>query len=170
MSHYSLVCMNSVPGVYKSSHVSTSIHTSPSLARSTSTPASLPTTNSTNNTPSSVHTLHSPVSNHGNSTANSAPQLLISSSMPQQHLRLSMATPQIATLNSRHLPRSLGGVPPSALKLAAAATNCQLPKGTTAWVWAMTQCRPDLKNVKKLKCVCLFTGRIMNRIHSPSTV
>ncbi|XP_062859013.1 enhancer of polycomb homolog 1 [Trichomycterus rosablanca] len=119
-------------GVYKSSHVSTSsIHTSPSPMRLTSTPASLPTANSTNSTTSSVHNIHSPLSNHGNSTANSAPQLLIGSSMQQQHLRLSMATPQIATLNSRHLPRSLGGMPPAALKLAAAATNCQLPKVTT---------------------------------------
>uniref|UniRef100_A0A8C9VQK0 Enhancer of polycomb homolog n=1 Tax=Scleropages formosus TaxID=113540 RepID=A0A8C9VQK0_SCLFO len=39
----------------------------------------------------------------------------------------------ITTLNARHIPRTLTAVPPSALKLAAAATaNCQVPKVTAA--------------------------------------
>ncbi|KAK3529545.1 hypothetical protein QTP70_032060 [Hemibagrus guttatus] len=111
-------------GVYKGlqhSTTSASMLTSPSPMTMTSAPASLPASNSTNSTTTSVHNTHNPLSNHGNSTANSTPQLL----------RLSVTTPQIASLNSRHLPRSLSGVPPAALKLAAAASNCQLPKVTT---------------------------------------
>ncbi|XP_017338605.1 enhancer of polycomb homolog 1 isoform X2 [Ictalurus punctatus] len=116
-------------GVYKGlqhSTTSASMLTSPSPVTMTSVPASLSASNSTNSTTTSIHNTHNPLSNHGNSTANSAPQLLIGNS-----LRLSVATPQIASLNSRHLPRSLGGMPPAALKLAAAASNCQLPKVTT---------------------------------------
>ncbi|KAG7324965.1 hypothetical protein KOW79_011281 [Hemibagrus wyckioides] len=111
-------------GVYKGlqhSTTSASMLTSPSPVTMTSAPASLPASNSTNSTTTSIHNTHNPLSNHGNSTANSTPQLL----------RLSVTTPQIASLNSRHLPRSLSGVPPAALKLAAAASNCQLPKVTT---------------------------------------
>ncbi|XP_060796138.1 enhancer of polycomb homolog 1 isoform X2 [Neoarius graeffei] len=116
-------------GVYKGlqhSSTSASVLTSPSSVTMTSAPASLPASNSTNSSTTSIHNTHNPLSSHGNSTANSAPQLLIGN-----NLCLSVATPQIASLNSRHLPRSLGGVPPAALKLAAAASNCQLPKVTT---------------------------------------
>ncbi|KAK2866541.1 hypothetical protein Q7C36_002597 [Tachysurus vachellii] len=113
-------------GVYKGlqhSTTSASMLTGPPPVTMTSAPLSLPSSNSTNSTTTSIHNPHS---NHGNSTANSTPQLLIGNS-----LRLSVTTPQIASLNPRHLPRSLGGVPPAALKLAAAASNCQLPKVTT---------------------------------------
>lgn len=110
-------------GVYKGlqlSATSASILPSPSPVM-TSPPPILPPTNSNSSTTGSVHNAHNPLSNHGNNTANAVPQVLIGS-----NLRLSVATPQIA----RHLPRSLGGVPPAALKLAAAASNCQLPKVT----------------------------------------
>lgn len=130
LSHLILsTCVNSFPGVYKGlqhSSTSASVLTSPSSVTMTSAPASLPASNSTNSSTTSIHNTHNPLSSHGNSTANSAPQLLIGN-----NLCLSVATPQIASLNSRHLPRSLGGVPPAALKLAAAASNCQLPKVTT---------------------------------------
>ncbi|XP_036428365.1 enhancer of polycomb homolog 1 isoform X2 [Colossoma macropomum] len=115
-------------GVYKglqlSATPSASILPSSSPVMTSPSP-SLPPSNS-NSTTGSVHNAHNPLSNHGNSTANAAPQVLIGNS-----LRLSVATPQIASLNARHLPRSLGGVPPAALKLAAAASNCQLPKVST---------------------------------------
>lgn len=123
-SHFILATLNFFTGVYKGlqhSTTSASMLTSPSPVTMTSAPASLPASNSTNSTTTSIHNTHNPLSNHGNSTANSTPQLL----------RLSVTTPQIASLNSRHLPRSLSGVPPAALKLAAAASNCQLPKVTT---------------------------------------
>lgn len=116
-------------GVYKGlqhSTTSATMLTSSSQVTMTSAPASIPASNSTNSTTTSIHNPHNSLSNHGNSTANSAPQLLIGN-----NLRLSVATPQIASLNSRHLPRSLGGMPPAALKLAAAASNCQLPKVAT---------------------------------------
>ncbi|KAL7869378.1 hypothetical protein AOLI_G00133660 [Acnodon oligacanthus] len=115
-------------GVYKglqlSATPSASILPSSSPVMNSPSP-SLPPSNS-NSTTGSVHNAHNPLSNHGNNTANAAPQVLIGN-----NLRLSVATPQIASLNARHLPRSLGGVPPAALKLAAAASNCQLPKVST---------------------------------------
>lgn len=111
-------------GVYKglqlSATSSASILPSPSPVM-TSPPSSLPPTNSNSLTTGALHNAHNPLSNHGNNTANAVPQVLIGN-----NLRLSVATPQIA----RHLPRSLGGVPPAALKLAAAASNCQHPKVT----------------------------------------
>lgn len=116
------LCGNSISGVYKGLQHSTSsatMLTSPSPV--TMTPASLPASNSTNSTTTSIHNTHNPLSNHGNSTANAI----------CSNLRLSVATPPIASINPRHLPRSLSGVPPAALKLAAAASNCQLPKVTT---------------------------------------
>ncbi|KAL6475482.1 hypothetical protein MHYP_G00165220 [Metynnis hypsauchen] len=115
-------------GVYKglqlSATPSASILPSSSPVMTSPSP-SLPPSNS-NSTTGSVHNAHNPLSNHGNNTANAVPQVLIGN-----NLRLSVATPQIASLNARHLPRSLGGVPPAALKLAAAASNCQLPKVST---------------------------------------
>ncbi|XP_066520703.1 enhancer of polycomb homolog 1 isoform X2 [Hoplias malabaricus] len=115
-------------GVYKGLQLSAAPSASvlpSSSPMTTSASPNLPTSNS-NFTTVSVHNAHNPLSNHGNNTANAAPQVLIGN-----NLRLSVATPQIASLNARHLPRSLGGVPPAALKLAAAASNCQLPKVST---------------------------------------
>ncbi|XP_051968639.1 enhancer of polycomb homolog 1-like isoform X2 [Xyrauchen texanus] len=112
-------------GVYRglsiSATSSASVLTSqPSLA------AAPPTFSSTSNcNTSSTHTLHNPIGNHSNNTANSTSQVLIGN-----NLRLSVTTPSIASLNARHLPRSLSNMPPAALKLAA-ASNCQLPKVST---------------------------------------
>ncbi|XP_051530826.1 enhancer of polycomb homolog 1-like isoform X1 [Myxocyprinus asiaticus] len=113
-------------GVYKglsiSATSSASVLTSqPSLAAAP--PAFLSSTSNCNT--SSTHTLHNPIGNHGNNTANSTSQVLIGN-----NLRLSVTTPSIASLNARHLPRSLSNMPPAALKLAA-ASNCQLPKVST---------------------------------------
>ncbi|XP_051523127.1 enhancer of polycomb homolog 1-like isoform X3 [Myxocyprinus asiaticus] len=108
-------------GVYKG--LSISATSSASVLTSQPTSAAAPPTflSSTNNTnTSSTHTVHNPIGNHSNNTANS--QVLIGN-----NLRLSMTTPSIAGLNARHLSRSHSNVPPSALKLAA-ASNCQLPK------------------------------------------
>uniref|UniRef100_A0AAR2JGY8 Enhancer of polycomb homolog n=1 Tax=Pygocentrus nattereri TaxID=42514 RepID=A0AAR2JGY8_PYGNA len=113
-------------GVYKGLQLSATPSASilPSSSPVTTSPSpSLLSPSNSNSTTGSVHNAHNPLSNHGNNTANAAPQVLIGN-----NLRLSVATPQIASLNARHLPRSLGGVPPAALKLAAAASNCQLPK------------------------------------------
>ncbi|XP_051958162.1 enhancer of polycomb homolog 1-like isoform X2 [Xyrauchen texanus] len=108
-------------GVYKG--LSISATSSASVLTSQPTSATVPPTflSSTNNTnTSSTHTVHNPIGNHSNNTANS--QVLIGN-----NLRLSMTTPSIASLNARHLSRSHSNVPPSALKLAA-TSNCQLPK------------------------------------------
>ncbi|XP_017559146.1 enhancer of polycomb homolog 1 isoform X1 [Pygocentrus nattereri] len=116
-------------GVYKGLQLSATPSASilPSSSPVTTSPSpSLLSPSNSNSTTGSVHNAHNPLSNHGNNTANAAPQVLIGN-----NLRLSVATPQIASLNARHLPRSLGGVPPAALKLAAAASNCQLPKVST---------------------------------------
>ncbi|KAF4106339.1 hypothetical protein G5714_012329 [Onychostoma macrolepis] len=113
-------------GVYKglsiSATSSASVLTSqPTL---TATPPTFLSSTSNSNT-SSAHTVHNPIGNHGNNTANSTSQVLIGN-----NLRLSVTTPSITSLNARHLPRSLSNVPPAALKLAA-ANNCQLPKVNT---------------------------------------
>lgn len=118
---------SSLSGLYKGLQLSaTSASILPSPSPMTSSPQlSLPPSNSISTT-GSVHNAHNTLSNHGNNTASAAPQVLIGN-----NLRLSVATPQIASLNARHLPRSLSGVPPAALKLAAAASSCQLPKVTS---------------------------------------
>ncbi|KAI2658280.1 hypothetical protein H4Q32_016311 [Labeo rohita] len=113
-------------GVYKglsiSATSSASILTSQPI--STAVPPTFLSSTSNSNT-SSAHTVHNPMGNHSNNTANSTSQVLIGN-----NLRLSVTTPSIASLNARHLPRSLSNVPPAALKLAA-ASNCQLPKVNT---------------------------------------
>lgn len=109
-------------GVYKGLSISST--SSSVLITSQSAPTAAPPTflsSSSNSNTSSTHSVHTPIGNHGNSTANSASQVLIGN-----NLRLSVTAPSIASLNDRHLPRSLSNVPPAALKLAA--SNCQLPK------------------------------------------
>uniref|UniRef100_A0A8C1PM09 Enhancer of polycomb homolog n=1 Tax=Cyprinus carpio TaxID=7962 RepID=A0A8C1PM09_CYPCA len=113
-------------GVYKGLSISATSSASVLTSQPTPTvapPAFLSSTSNSNT--SSAHTLHNPVGNHSNNTANSTSQVLISN-----NLRLSVTTPSIASLNARHLPRSLSNVPPAALKLAA-ASNRQLPKVNT---------------------------------------
>ncbi|KAK2876147.1 hypothetical protein QQF64_005088 [Cirrhinus molitorella] len=108
-------------GVYKGLSVSATSSASVLTSQPTST-AALPTflSSTSNSNTSSAHTLHNPIGNHSNNTANSTSQVLIGN-----NLRLSVTSPSIASLNARHLPRSLSNVPPAALKLAS---NCQLPK------------------------------------------
>uniref|UniRef100_A0A673IHQ6 Enhancer of polycomb homolog n=1 Tax=Sinocyclocheilus rhinocerous TaxID=307959 RepID=A0A673IHQ6_9TELE len=113
-------------GVYKG--LSISATSSASVLTSQPTPTAAPPaflSSTSNSNTSSAHTVHNPIGNHSNNTANSTSQVLISN-----NLRLSVTTPSIASLNARHLPRSLSNVPPAALKLAA-ASNCQLPKVNT---------------------------------------
>uniref|UniRef100_A0A8C2FKM9 Enhancer of polycomb homolog 1 (Drosophila) a n=1 Tax=Cyprinus carpio TaxID=7962 RepID=A0A8C2FKM9_CYPCA len=113
-------------GVYKGLSISATSSASVLTSQPTPTvapPAFLSSTSNSNT--SSAHTLHNPIGNHSNNTANSTSQVLISN-----NLRLSVTTPSIASLNARHLPRSLSNVPPAALKLAA-ASNRQLPKVNT---------------------------------------
>uniref|UniRef100_A0A9J8CIQ2 Enhancer of polycomb homolog n=1 Tax=Cyprinus carpio carpio TaxID=630221 RepID=A0A9J8CIQ2_CYPCA len=113
-------------GVYKGLSISATSSASALTSQPTPTvapPAFLSSTSNSNT--SSAHTLHNPIGNHSNNTANSTSQVLISN-----NLRLSVTTPSIASLNARHLPRSLSNVPPAALKLAA-ASNRQLPKVNT---------------------------------------
>lgn len=113
-------------GVYKG--LSISAPSSASVLTSQPTLTAAPPTflsSTSNSNTSSAHTVHNPIGNHGNNTANSTSQVLIGN-----NLRLSVTTPSIASLNARHLPRSLSNVPPAALKLTA-ASNCQLPKVNT---------------------------------------
>ncbi|KAG1955258.1 enhancer of polycomb homolog 1 isoform X1 [Pimephales promelas] len=110
-------------GVYKGLSVSATSSASVLTSQPTLTAAPPTFLSSTSNSnTSTAHTAHNPI---GNNTANSTSQVLIGN-----NLRLSVTTPSIASLNARHLPRSLSNVPPAALKLAA-ASNCQLPKVNT---------------------------------------
>ncbi|KAK7122314.1 hypothetical protein R3I94_019437 [Phoxinus phoxinus] len=110
-------------GVYKGLSISATSSASVLTSQPTSTAAPPTFLSSTSNSnTSTAHTVHNPI---GNNTANSTSQVLIGN-----NLRLSVTTPSIASLNARHLPRSLSNVPPAALKLAA-ASNCQLPKVNT---------------------------------------
>uniref|UniRef100_A0A671T8Q7 Enhancer of polycomb homolog n=1 Tax=Sinocyclocheilus anshuiensis TaxID=1608454 RepID=A0A671T8Q7_9TELE len=113
-------------GVYKGLSISATSSASVLTSQPTLTAAPPTFLSSTSNSnTSSAHTVHNPIGNHGNNTANSTSQVLIGN-----NLRLSVTTPSIASLNARHLPRSLSNVPPAALKLAT-ANNCQLPKVNT---------------------------------------
>nr|XP_015209512.1 PREDICTED: enhancer of polycomb homolog 1 isoform X1 [Lepisosteus oculatus] len=114
-------------GVYKGLHLANTtpaalVHTSQSTTAVGST--FLQPSNNTQ-TPSS----HSALSHHG-TAANSTTQVLIGNNirlMPSS----GGAVNSIATLNARHIPRTLNTVPSSALKLAA-TTNCQMPKVTAS--------------------------------------
>ncbi|XP_036375343.1 enhancer of polycomb homolog 1-like isoform X1 [Megalops cyprinoides] len=68
---------------------------------------------------------------HHGSAANSTTQVLIGSNIRLSVPSAGGSVNSIATLNARHIPRTLTAVPPSALKLAA-TTNCQIPKVTAS--------------------------------------
>ncbi|XP_039609763.1 enhancer of polycomb homolog 1 isoform X1 [Polypterus senegalus] len=114
-------------GVCKGLHLTNTtpaalVHTSQSTATTGST-----FLQPSNNTQTSSS--HSVLSHHG-SPANSTTQVLIGN-----NIRLSVpssvaAVNSIATLNARHIPRTINAVPSSALKLAA--TTCQMPKVTAS--------------------------------------
>uniref|UniRef100_UPI00398F0097 enhancer of polycomb homolog 1-like isoform X1 n=1 Tax=Pristiophorus japonicus TaxID=55135 RepID=UPI00398F0097 len=71
-------------------------------------------------------TSHSALSHHGNAT-NSSPQVQLGNSLRLGVPSSVAAVNSVASLNARHIPRTLNTVPTSALKLATAA-NCQVPK------------------------------------------
>ncbi|KAK1174026.1 hypothetical protein AOXY_G4288 [Acipenser oxyrinchus oxyrinchus] len=114
-------------GVYKGLHLTSS---SPTALVHTSQSSTVGSTflQPSNNTQTSSS--QSALSHHG-TAANSTTQVLIGNS-----IRLSVPSPvaavnSIATLNTRHIPRTINAVPASALKLAA-TTNCQMPKVTAS--------------------------------------
>ncbi|KAM3929615.1 enhancer of polycomb homolog 1 isoform 2-T2 [Leptodactylus fuscus] len=115
-------------GVYKGLHLSSNtpaalVHTSSSSTSSTGS-ALLQPSNITQTASS-----HSALS-HQVTAANSATTQVLIGNNIRLTVPSSVATVNsINTLNARHLPRTLSAVPPSALKLAAAAAaNCQVPK------------------------------------------
>ncbi|XP_056155035.1 enhancer of polycomb homolog 1 isoform X2 [Lampris incognitus] len=128
-------------GVFKGLHLSstttTTHHANQSTPSNTTSPAPSLLQPPLNSTSLSPATLSSNPNAHaaalgilGCSSANSTPtttQVLIGN-----NIRLSV--PSATSLAGRHIPRPLGSVPPSALKLAAATTNLQIPKvsGTTS--------------------------------------
>ncbi|XP_069585762.1 enhancer of polycomb homolog 1 isoform X2 [Ranitomeya imitator] len=113
-------------GVYKGLHLSSNtpaalVHTSSS---STSTGSALLQPSNITQTASS----HSALS-HQVTAANSATTQVLIGNNIRLTVPSSVATVNSLPLNARHLPRTLSAVPPSALKLAAAAAaNCQVPK------------------------------------------
>lgn len=110
-------------GVYKGLHLSSTtptalVHTSPSTAGSTL----LQPSNITQTSGS-----HSALS-HQVTAANSATTQVLFGNNIRLTVPSSVPTVNsIAPINARHIPRTLSAVPPSALKLAAAA-NCQVSK------------------------------------------
>uniref|UniRef100_UPI003AAFCF43 enhancer of polycomb homolog 1-like isoform X3 n=1 Tax=Centroberyx gerrardi TaxID=166262 RepID=UPI003AAFCF43 len=121
-----LVLASGVNGVLAGTAVFKGLHLSSSTSALHQTNQSTPTTTGpTFLQPSSNSTTPSPASANAapTSAANAAPattQVLIGN-----NIRLSV--PSAASLAGRHIPRTLGNVPPSALKLAA-TTNLQMPK------------------------------------------
>ncbi|XP_073437788.1 enhancer of polycomb homolog 1 isoform X2 [Dendrobates tinctorius] len=113
-------------GVYKGLHLSSNtpaalVHTSSS---STSTGSALLHPSNITQTASSHSTL-----SHQVTAANSATTQVLIGNNIRLTVPSSVATVNSIPLNARHLPRTLSAVPPSALKLAAAAAaNCQVPK------------------------------------------
>ncbi|KAM9308757.1 enhancer of polycomb homolog 1 isoform 1-T1 [Gastrophryne carolinensis] len=115
-------------GVYKGLHLSSNtpaalVHTSQSSSSSTGS-ALLQPSNITQ-----TATSHSTLSHQVTAANPATTQVLIGNNI-RLTVPSSVATVNsINTLNARHLPRTLSAVPPSALKLAAAAAaNCQVPK------------------------------------------
>ncbi|KAM9308759.1 enhancer of polycomb homolog 1 isoform 3-T3 [Gastrophryne carolinensis] len=114
--------------VYKGLHLSSNtpaalVHTSQSSSSSTGS-ALLQPSNITQ-----TATSHSTLSHQVTAANPATTQVLIGNNI-RLTVPSSVATVNsINTLNARHLPRTLSAVPPSALKLAAAAAaNCQVPK------------------------------------------
>ncbi|XP_070961566.1 enhancer of polycomb homolog 1-like isoform X2 [Oncorhynchus clarkii lewisi] len=132
-------------GVYKSLHLASTTHhpnSNQTLTPPPSTPTSLqPSSNRSSTSPSPVtaSSLTFPPNAHhthlGNNAANTSPtttQVLIAN-----NIRLSVppsssspALPILGGTTTRHIPRALGAVPSSALKMAA-NTNCQMPNNVT---------------------------------------
>uniref|UniRef100_A0A4W6G6F2 Enhancer of polycomb homolog n=1 Tax=Lates calcarifer TaxID=8187 RepID=A0A4W6G6F2_LATCA len=122
-----LVLASGVNGVLAGAGVFKGLHLS-------STTAALHQTNqSTHTTTSAAPTFLQPSSNSVTpSPANAVPTSLTST--PNAHAaavlignNICLSVPSAASLAGRHIPRTLGNVPPSALKLSA-TTNLQMPK------------------------------------------
>ncbi|XP_063308691.1 enhancer of polycomb homolog 1 isoform X1 [Pelobates fuscus] len=115
-------------GVYKGLHLSSSSNTSAALVRTSqsasSTGSALLQPSNITQTASSHSTL-----SHQVTAANSATTQVLIGNNIRLTVPSSVATVNsINTLNARHSPRTISTVPSSALKLAAAAANCQVPK------------------------------------------
>ncbi|XP_043922640.1 enhancer of polycomb homolog 1 isoform X2 [Protopterus annectens] len=109
-------------GVYKSLHLTSGtpaalVHQSPSSAGSTFLQPSSNT---------QISSSHSALSYHG-TAGSSTTQVLIGSNIRLTVPSSVAAVNSITTLNARHISRTITTVPPSTLKLAAAA-NCQVPR------------------------------------------
>ncbi|CDQ56497.1 unnamed protein product [Oncorhynchus mykiss] len=132
-------------GVYKSLHLASTTH-HPNSNQTLTPPPSTPTFpqpssnhSSTSPSPVTASSLTFPPNAHhthlGNNAANTSPtttQVLIAN-----NIRLSVppsssspALPSPGGTTTRHIPRALGAVPSSALKMAA-NTNCQMPNNVT---------------------------------------
>ncbi|KAK2859719.1 hypothetical protein Q5P01_004339 [Channa striata] len=119
-------------GVFKQVLTNQSTHTTtsaaptflqPSSNSATPSPASaLPTSLSSNPSAHAAATAPQQLGLLGCSAANTPPttQVLIGNN-------ICLSVPSAASLAGRHIPRTLGNVPPTALKLSA-ATNLQIPK------------------------------------------
>ncbi|RXN01845.1 Enhancer of polycomb-like 1 [Acipenser ruthenus] len=114
-------------GVYKGLHLTSS---SPTALVHTSQSSTVGSTflQPSNNTQTSSS--QSALSHHG-TAANSTTQVLIGNSIRLNVPSSVAAVNSIATLNTRHIPRTINAVPASALKLAT-TTNCQMPKVTAS--------------------------------------
>ncbi|KAJ8336639.1 hypothetical protein SKAU_G00378590 [Synaphobranchus kaupii] len=123
-------------GVYKGLHLTSATPTARPTSQSPATTVTggptffHPSNNNNGNSPASAQ----PPGHHGAANANSAAPAPPSQVLIGSNIRLSVPSPgggavnSIATLSARHMPRPLNTVPSSALKLAAAAANRQIPK------------------------------------------
>ncbi|XP_064797994.1 enhancer of polycomb homolog 1-like isoform X2 [Oncorhynchus masou masou] len=132
-------------GVYKSLHLASTTHhpnSNQTLTPPPSTPTFLqPSSNHSSTSPSPVtaSSLTFPPNAHhthlGNNAANTSPtttQVLIANNirLSVPHSSSTPALPSLGGTTTRHIPRALGAVPSSALKMAA-NTNCQMPNNVT---------------------------------------
>uniref|UniRef100_A0A8C9XZG0 Enhancer of polycomb homolog n=1 Tax=Sander lucioperca TaxID=283035 RepID=A0A8C9XZG0_SANLU len=117
-----LVLAGGVNGVLTGAGVFKGLHLS-------STTAALHQTNqSTHTTTSTAPTFLQPSSNSAtHSPANAVPTSLASTPSVLIGNNICLSVPSAGSLAGRHIPRTLGNVPPSALKLSA-TTNLQMPK------------------------------------------
>ncbi|MBN3278977.1 EPC1 protein, partial [Polyodon spathula] len=115
-------------GVYKGVHLASSSPTALVHTSQSSTTVGSTFLQPSNNTQTSSS--QSALSHHG-TAANSTTQVLIGNSIRLSVPSSVAAVNSIATLNTRHIPRTINAVPASALKLAA-TTNCQMPKVTAS--------------------------------------
>ncbi|XP_041717940.2 enhancer of polycomb homolog 1 isoform X1 [Coregonus clupeaformis] len=135
-------------GVYKGLHLASTTHTHhPNTNQTPTPPPSAPTFlkpssnhSSTTTSPVTASSLTSPPNAHGNplhlcsNAANSTPSPTTTQVLIGNNIRMSVpsspALPSLGGTTTRHIPRALGALPSSALKMAA-NTNCQMPNKVT---------------------------------------